>query len=147
MTRKLPDLTENLEWNLVRRETLEARQGQTRRYIPAIQDPIESFVVAIGLKNPLAPVHWTLGGWASQRLLVLPSSTTTFTPVMQTERQTLQLNIFNLFVAPKFTTPWLLWIDFPYWHERMFIEIWRHDGRDIDELTRLDELETQLNQS
>lgn len=146
MTRKFPDLNENLEWNLVRRDTLEARQGTLRRFIPPLQTPIDSYVCAIGLKNPLAPNHWRLGGYASQRVFVLPSSTTDFAPLMQAERKTLELNIFNLFVVPKIATPWLLWVDFPYWHERMFVEVWRYDGRDIDELTRLDEIELRLNQ-
>lgn len=49
-------------------------------------------------------------------------------------------------VVPKLLSPWILELKFPYWLDQIYMEVWRYDGRDIDELQRLDELQALIQQ-
>ncbi|HEY9696748.1 MAG TPA: hypothetical protein V6D10_05765 [Trichocoleus sp.] len=148
--RQLPQLTDRLEWNLVRRQLYEGQEvvsGARRRisyYIPPQTFLIDSNVIAIGMKNDRAPASWYLGGWATQRLSFTPSSTSEFQPSVVANRRSLRLGVLNLWILPKLDRPWFLEVQIPRWHQRMLVEIWRYDGIDIDQFQRFNDLEVQI---
>jgi hypothetical protein len=63
---------------------------------------------------------------------------------VQASKRWVRLRTLNLLIFPKFTTTWILDIAFPYWLPDVSIEVWRYDGRDIDQFQRFNELEAKL---
>jgi hypothetical protein len=96
-----------------------------------------SFVCAVGVRNTKAKRTWFLGGYASQNLLLGPSSTSIFVAYTQAARRRLWLDRLNLLIFPKLVSPWILELSFPWWHEQMELEVWRYDGSDVDDLQQI----------
>lgn len=145
MTRSFPDLLESLEWNILARKTLIGEPQLNGKWkIPAQSVAVDSYVCLIGIKAPKALPTWWLGGWASQLCLFTPASTTQFVSAVDSGRRPLRLGVLNLFVVPKVLKPWILEVRFPSWHEEIYLEIWRYDGADVDELMQLGNVETTL---
>lgn len=146
-----PNFTDTLEWNLVARESYtapsETRDGNTY-YLPI---PLKSWMISdsyllmIGVESAGTKSSWYTGGWASQRLLFLPSTTSTFLATVETRSKRLRKSALTLFEAEKFMSPWLLAIQFPRWFTNASVEIWRYDGTDLDVFQRIDQLEGLIN--
>lgn len=133
--RRLPDLLNNLEWNIVGRESLQAKENGDGTYtpIPPRNWVIEnSHVVVVGVKSTMAMPNWYTGGWVSQQLSILPGSTSDFVAQMQTGSQRIRLGILNLLVFPKHLDVWILYLKIPKWIKQADVEVWRYDGRDLD---------------
>ena len=143
MSRQLADFSNTLEWNLVARESHQAVDEVNR--LPARTYFIEnSNVLIIGTDSESARSTWKTGGWATQRLPFLPSTTSNFLPAVQTSRRWLRLRTLVLCVFPKLLDSWILEVNFPYWFEDVSIEIWRYDGRDIEVFESLDRIEQKI---
>lgn len=133
--RRFPDLADSLEWNLVLRSNFVAVAGGDGIYggIPPITQVINnSHTLMIGVKSTTARSHWYTGGWAAQRLLLIPSSTTDFTANVQTENYRIRLGVLNLCTYPKHQATWMLYLKIPRWIREALVEIWRYDGIDRD---------------
>lgn len=147
MERQLPDFLDSIEWNLVGRIGLQAEQLDARSYRPI---PAQSYfiqnsdVLIIGIKSATAQPTWNTGGWASQIIPFVPSSTTSFTAAVQNQQKRLRLNLLNLVIFPKITDSWILEIATPHWFLSTFIEVWRYDGRDVSQFDRFDQVSTDL---
>lgn len=136
--RKLPDIANNLEWDLVDRSVHEAVENGDGTYTPI---PPQTWIITgshtlmIGVKSSMASPSWYTGGWAAQRLLMVPSSTTEFTANVQTSNIRLKLGVLNLCTFPKHQATWMLYLKIPKWIKQATIEIWRYDGVDQDVFT------------
>lgn len=138
--RRLPGLEDGLNWDLAHRESYQATElgNGTYRPIDAITKIITgSHVVMIGVKARGIKLHWRTGGWASQNLLTIPSSTTEFTAFVKTENKWLTLSQLTLCVFPKLMDTWALQIDIPRWLKDITVEVWRYDGEDVLESVSL----------
>jgi hypothetical protein len=98
--------------------------------------PIQAFIenshtLAIGIRSNAAPQTWNTGGWATQRLLIAPSSTSEFSANMQSASHHLRLGVLNLCQFPQLMPFWLLWIRIPKWLPHVMCEIWQYQGRDM----------------
>lgn len=145
MNRSFPDLSNTLEWNLVSRRTLTASRVGTRWIIPPPAFPIEnSFIVCVGVSCPNARPNWQLGCYATMNLLLRPSSTSQFPGSTRVQSVFCRLNQLTLCVFPKLSADWYLSLDFPWWHDSADVEVWRHDGRDLDAVTELAEVQTTV---
>lgn len=136
--RRLPDLNENLEWNLVIRESKSVIWNDTTHYTPIPDRFVNisgSNVLAIGVSSDNIPKSWYTGGFVSQLQNVSPSSTSIFNSVMQSYNQKVRLNNLNLIAFPKLNSDWILRLSTPKWFKNVTWEVWRHDGRDIDLFT------------
>jgi hypothetical protein len=147
MSRQFPDFRENLEWNLVARQSYQAPQNvQVSDRLPARQFLIEnSHLLIIGTSSTSARSTWRTGGWAAQILPFLPSSTSVYVAAVQGQGKWLRLGTLTLVEFPKIMPTYLLEISFPYWLDNVSIEVWRYDGRDLDTFERLDQLEASIN--
>jgi hypothetical protein len=147
MSRQYPDFRENLEWNLVARQSYQAPQNvQVSDRLPARQWLIQnSHLLIIGVSSTSARSTWRTGGWAAQILPFLPSSTSQYVAAVQSSRKWLRLGTLTLVEFPKHLPTYLLEISFPYWFDDVSVEIWRYDGRDLDTFERLDQLEASIN--
>jgi hypothetical protein len=141
--REFPDLLDGSEWNLVSRQTLMGHHVNGAFLIQPQSFLIDSYVCQVGLKNRHAPTSWYLGAWATMLLPMSPSSTTVFTSAVAADNQRLRLGVLNLLIFPRLIKPWVLELKFPYWHEEIYLEVWRYDGRDITMFQRFDELSPQ----
>ena len=135
MDRNLPDLTDSLSWDLVRRVEVEApidpdRPDRRLQIAPINAMIIESATVMIGIRSNQVPSTWDTGGWASQRLLIIPSSTTEFVANVQTESKWLKLGVLNLCQFSTLQPTWMLNIRIPKWLPHVLCEIWQYGGRD-----------------
>lgn len=148
MTERLfPDFADAIEWNLVRRETLTAPETPTpvSQRLPSRTYLIQnSHVLIIGLNSTTAKSGWFTGGWASMTLLFLPSSTSDFPAAVDHQKKWLRLRSLNLVIFPKIMNTWVLSLEFPYWLQDLYIEVWRYDGQDISTFERMDLLETAI---
>lgn len=148
--RHFPDFTDTLEWNLVARQTYlapsDTRDGKTYySRIPPKAFVIEnSHLLMIGVKTSQSRPTWFTGGWASQRLLFAPSSTSEFLAVIESRRRRLSLETMTLFEADRQMSTWLLTLQFPRWFIDARVEVWRYDGRDVDLFQRLEQLEAKI---
>lgn len=145
--RYLPDFANTLEWNLVERASYQAPQTPTPylNRLPPRNWVIEnSNVLLIGCRSDSARSYWFTGGWATQLLPFLPSTTSNFAAASQAKQIRLQLGVLSLCVFPKILPTWILQIQFPYWLDDVSIEIWRYDGADLTVFERIDALEQQL---
>ncbi len=136
MDRILPDLTNSIEWDLVRRVEVTAppdpdRPDRRLQIAPINAMIIESATVMIGVRSNQAPPTWDTGGWASQRLLIVPSSTTEFVANVQTESKWLKLGVLNLCQFSTLQPTWMLNIRIPKWLPHVLCEIWQYQGRDL----------------
>ena len=144
MDRRLPDIDNSLEWNLVDRSTYEAVENGDGSYTPIppktwiLED---TYTLMIGVKSTMASPAWYTGGWAAQRLLMIPSSTTEFTANVQTCNFRLKLGVLNLCNFPKHQSTWMLYLKIPKWIKQATVEIWRYDGTDQDVFTVADAID------
>lgn len=128
------DFSNNLNWDLVRRQTYYAQlitaDGNQFSPIPPITIPVDSYLLLIGCQNPNAKSSWYLAGYASNRLLFSPSSTSEFTAAVQSYSGVrLGLNRLNLVKFKDFDLlPHLLEIKLASWHKEMLIEVWKYSG-------------------
>lgn len=142
--RRLPDIASNLEWNLVDRSSYTATENGDGTYtpIPPITRIIEnSHTLMIGVKSSMASPNWYTGGWAAQRLLLIPSALTEFTANVQTCNFRLKLGVLNLCMFPKHQETWMLYLKIPKWVKQATVEIWRYDGTEQDLFTVADTVE------
>lgn len=107
---------------------------------------MSSYVCAIGISNPQAPPHWRFAGWASMNLPIAPPGSS-YPVLSQISARRCLLDQLTLLVFPKTASPWTLKLQFPAWHLLINLEVWQYNGSDIDELTRLDEIEAILSES
>lgn len=144
--RNLLDFSDTIEWNLVARQTYQvATPSRIWERLPNRDFFIEnSQVLIIGLSAEFSRSTWYTGGWASQLLPFLPSSTSIFPAIVQAKSFKLRLGIQNLIVFPRFLPLWILQLSFPYWLEDVTVEIWRYDGRDLAVFDQLDRMENKL---
>jgi hypothetical protein len=145
--RLFPDFADTLEWNLVARASYIAPNTPTPvlNRLPNRQFLIEnSYVVMIGTRSDGARSYWQTGCWASQLLPFLPSSTSDYVAAVQSSKRWVRLRTLNLLIFPKLIDTWILDLAFPYWLPDVSIEVWRYDGRDIDQFQRFNELEAKL---
>lgn len=145
--RYLADFSEAIEWNLVARQTYTAPATPTPylNRLPNRTFLIEnSSALIIGLNSQSARSNWFTGGWASQLLLFLPSSTTEFTATVEASSKLLRLRRLNFVMFPRIMPTWLLELRFPYWLNDVYVEVWRYDGTDLSIFDRLDQLEANL---
>lgn len=137
MDRRLPDLTDSLEWNLTHRGEYQATENGDGTYTPI---PPLSFIISnsntlmIGVKSVMAASNWYTGGWAAQRLLMVPSSTTEFTANIQTNSIRLRLGVLNLCQFPALVPTWMLYLKIPKWIKQAIVEVWRYEGRELQPL-------------
>lgn len=135
IARRLPDLSENLEWNLVLREERSAVWIDGNKYTPIpdrFQTISDSNVLAIGVTSNNAPRNWYTGGFVSKFENISPSSTSVFNGVMESFNKKMRLHSLNLVVFPKLEDNWILRLSTPKWFSHVLWEVWRYDGRDLD---------------
>ncbi len=146
MNRLLFDFLDTLEWNLVSRASYQAMNGVSvvNRLLPRTYLIQNSHVVIVGIDSQSARSTWNTGGWARMIIPFAPSSTTVFVAAVNADRKWLRLRNLNLVVFPKITDSWILEISFPYWFDDVLVEIWRYDGRDVDQFQRFNEIEDLL---
>lgn len=146
MSRILADFQDAMEWNLVGRHSYQVpsdRQGTDR--IPPKDFLVEnSNVVMIGCSVDFKRSTWRTAGWATQTLAFSPSSTSTFTPSVETTRQWLPIGRLKLCIFPKIMPTWRLRIEFPWWLNDITLEVWRYDGTDATEFDYLTAIQEQL---
>lgn len=136
--RRLPDISNSLEWDLIDRASYDAVENGDGTYTPI---PPKTWIidgshtVMIGVKSTMSLAHWYTGGWAAQRLLMIPSSLTEFTANVQTENIRLRLGVLNLCTFPKHQTTWMLYLKIPRWIKQATVEVWRYDGAEVDHTT------------
>ena len=149
MSRQYPDFRDTIEWNLVARQSYQAPQNvQVSDRLPARQFLIEnSHLLIIGTSSTSARSTWRTGGRAAQILPFLPSSTSQYVAAVQSQRKWLRLGTLTLVEFPKIMPTYVLEVSFPYWLDNVAVEIWRYDGRDLDAIERLDQLEANINAS
>lgn len=149
--RLFPAFSDTLEWNLVARATYTApiQTNNNRSYylpiVPRSWVISDSHVLLIGVKTSEAKASWYTGGWASQRLLFVPSIVSEYTATAETSTKRLRLGSLTLFIAEKLMPTWLLYVTFPRWFVDASIEVWRYDGQDVDLFQRMAELEAKIN--
>lgn len=134
MDRRLPDLTDSLEWNLVHRADYQATENGDGTYTPIPPFSViisNSHTLMIGIKSSMAATSWYTGGWAAQRLLMIPSSTTDFAANVQTSNIRLKLGILNLCQFPDLVSNWMLYLKIPKWIKQATVEVWQYDGREL----------------
>lgn len=127
------EFTNNLNWDLVHRNTYSAQpataDGEQFIPIPAITVPVDSNILIIGARNSFAKPSWYLAGSVSARLLFSPSYVSQFTASVEASRKKLQLNKLNLIRFSDYDiTNYSLEINISKWHKQMFIEIWKYSG-------------------
>lgn len=135
MDRRLPDIANSLEWNLVLRNEYQATENGDGSYTPI--SPIstvisDSHTLMIGVKSTMASPSWYTGGWAAQRLLLIPSSLTEFAANVQTNNIRLRLGVLNLCTFPSYQESWMLYLKIPRWIKQATVEIWRYDGAEVE---------------
>lgn len=147
MSRDLPQLLESIEWNLVARASYQVQPGTVQERLPDRTWLIQnSSVVIVGIKetSPMRRSSWVTGGWASQVLPFLPSSTSQFVAVTENARKWLKLGILNLLIFPKVSDQWVLSVSFPRWFESVDVEVWRYDGEDFTEIDHFAKINRDL---
>lgn len=128
------DFSNSLNWDLVQRNNYFAQSitsdGSQFSPIPSITVLVDSYILLIGCSNPQAKPSWYLAGYASNRLLFSPSSTSEFTAAVQSyPRVKLGLNRLTLVRFTNFNLlPCLLEINIMKWHKQMFLEVWKYSG-------------------
>lgn len=144
--RDFPDFSDTMEWNLVARQTYNANvNAALQNRLPARQWFIQnSNLLIIGVRSSTARTYWKTGGWASQIQPFLPSTVSEFAAAVQSDRKWLQLGRMTLLTFPKLLSGWILNIDFPYWLDQVYVEIYRYDGRDYTTFERLATLEQKI---
>lgn len=130
------DFQDSLNWDLVLRQDyfVTPTPSDPKNYspIPSITVLVDSYTLAIGARSDKALNHWYLAAYVNQRLLFVPSSTSDFIALVQTKEDfKIRLNQLNLIQFPNFgISPYVLEIKIPYWHEHMFLEVWKYSGTD-----------------
>ena len=126
-------LGDRLNWDSVTTRNLSANRTGLGRWafdpLPPFTTLVDRPVLAVGIKNSTAPVTWRLGAFASQRLLMTPSITSDFLALVQTRSLFCGLNQLTLLEFPDYNLyPYTLVLDFPRWHENIFLEVWKYTG-------------------
>jgi hypothetical protein len=146
MSRSFPDFLNAMEWNLVARQSYQANDGVVvRDRLPPRSWLIEgSHVVIIGINSNSARSYWRTGGWATQLIPFLPSTTSQYVAAVPSQRRWLRLRVLTLAVFPKISDVWALELSFPYYFNDVSVEVWRYDGRDFDEFDPLATIESKI---
>jgi hypothetical protein len=146
MSRQFPDFLNSIEWNLVARANYQANESAPiANRLPPRNFLIEnSNVLIIGIDSNSARSYWRTGGWAVQIIPFLPSSTSTYVAAVHSYRKWLRLRVLTLAVFPKISDTWALEISFPFYFNDASVEIWRYDGRDLDEFSPLASIEAKI---
>lgn len=143
--RQLTEISNQIEWNIVARRSLEGQLDGKAFFIPAQRFSIDAYVAAVGLRNTKAPAHWDLGGWATPLMLFTPSEFSSDYPsAVATGSQRLKLNVLNLVLIPQILKPCILEVKFARWHARIELEVWRYDGPDVSQFDRFNDLEAKI---
>lgn len=144
------DFSNNLNWDLVIRDTYRGQQSAT---VPPSYSPIppklislDSKVLLIGARNDKAKDTWYTAGWVSPRLNFSPSSTSQFGGLVQGySRYKLSLNRLNLVRFDSFNlTPYAIELNIAKWHTEMLVEIWKYSGNEDDVSTVLERIEGKV---
>lgn len=125
------DIGNRLNWDNVATRTLTAtRTGpgvKDFNPLPPFTTTVDRPVLQIGIRNPNAPAKWRFGGFASQRLLATPSITSDFLSLVRTKSVFCTLGELNLIEFPDYELyPYALVIEFPKWHEQIYLEVWKY---------------------
>lgn len=131
-------LADRLNWDLVERSsreqepmgTFDIRGRPEYRAIRPLLLGVESRVLLVGINSEGSRAGWKLGAWATQRLLISPSSTTIFPSQPKiSNRFFCQLNTLTLIEFPDWNeSPYLLELDIPFWLTQITFEIWQYSG-------------------
>jgi len=144
------DLTNNLNWDLVLRNTYKATVNPNTRSgfnpIPPVTVTVDSYILLVGARNENAKPHWFLAATVYPRLLFSPSSTSQFLGIVQSQSGIrLGLDRLTLVQFKDFhLLPYLLEIRVPKWHEEMMLEVWKYTGSIEDIQSELSKLEAKL---
>lgn len=132
------DLLDSLAWNLLKREDYQiliTKRDSTGYEYTALADlllVVRSPILMIGISSRVSKSSWKTGGWASAKLPIVPSTTTTFTAFVEAGNQRLLLHQLNLVRFPYLgISPYICQIQFPYWLEQAYIEVWQY-GEESD---------------
>jgi hypothetical protein len=133
-------LADRLNWDLVARDTKsQQNRGTFDIYgrpeylaIAPILLGVDSRILLVGINSEGSRAGWKLGAWASQRLLISPSSTTIFPSQPRTgQRHFCRLNSLTLIEFPNWNErPYLLELEVPYWLIQVGFEVWQYSGPD-----------------
>jgi hypothetical protein len=144
------DLTNNLNWDLVLRNTYKATANPNIRSgfnpLPPVTVTVDRQVLLIGARNENAKPHWFLAATAYPRLLFSPSSTSQFLGIVQSQAG-IQLGLDRLTLVQFkdfYLSPYLLEIRIPKWHQEMLLEIWKYNGAVEDISAELSKIEAKL---
>lgn len=136
-------ITDRLNWDFVGRGNYQAVATSTNPRsnsgIPRQQFPISSgaSILMLGCRSATASTYWRLGCWASQILMVLPSTTSTFLGSLKTKRIACQLGAFTLLEFTDYQAgTWILEIDIPRWIDQLEVEIWYYSGDQLNPTLR-----------
>lgn len=149
MSQPILDLSNSLNWDLVVRKTYQVKWISETQFhaIPDQSFTLDNRLLMVGVKCSKAQETWWLGARLSQRLLTLPSSTSEFVAAVEVCRKRCRLNALTLVEFPMLgVSPYLLIVEFPYWFEDAYLEIWKYSGIDSDSHTEaLKRIEEKLN--
>ena len=151
MEKPVLDLTENLNWDLLRRATYQGIKSQihTSGYtpIPEIALLLPSSIALVGCKSEGALPWWWLGCRASVSLQISPSSTSEYFGIVEIYRKNCRLNNLTLLRFPEYQPkPYVLALSVPKWLSNLSIEVWYYSGSNSDSYQQsLDRIESKLN--
>lgn len=133
-------LADRLNWDLVDRGSREQESLGTYdiygrpeyRAIRPLLLGVENRILLVGISSEGARAGWKLGAWASQRLLISPSSTTIFPSQPKvSDRYFCRLNTLTLIEFRHWNeSPYLLELEIPYWLIQVTFEVWQYSGPD-----------------
>lgn len=128
------DFGNSLNWDILsrqeRRASYPSYTATEHNPIPFFSIPCHHRIVMVGCRSTGAKSHWKLGCWARQRLLISPSSTSTFVSLSQCkERYFCQLDLLTKIEFPEYNSyPYLLILEIPKWLDHISIEAWVYSG-------------------
>jgi hypothetical protein len=124
---------DTLNWNLVSRLDLRGIELRDNKFAPISPRAVEvrRRILMVGCKSGSAKSNWWLGCRASKRLLISPSSTSEFRPIVYSEQFNCPLNTLTLIKFQNdYSSPYLLVLDIPRWLSHLYVEVWEYDGTD-----------------
>lgn len=132
-------INDSLNWDLVRRQTYNAVSGPETSYfpIPPISIVCDSHLMMFGFRNDEAKPTWRFAARVHMKLLTLPSSTSEFLASVEAFSQGCNLRELTLIQFPNLgLLPFLAEINIAKWHKKMYIEVWKYSGDEIDITTQ-----------
>ena len=144
------ELGNQSNWDLVLKNTYYANVSQSDPKIfvpiPSIGVSVNSQILLIGARNTQAKSNWFLAGYASPRLLFVPSFNSEFLSIVQSSPGIkIGLNRLTLLTFPDYNLlPYILEISISKWHKEMFLEIWQYTGSVEDIKSSLNRIEQKV---